>query len=131
MKILHEYAEQGQKINIALAGQSSAVKIYVKFDWHIIDLLNAFSAIIYSAVVADVTVLYTSKLIDALLKNGTEAGKFPTRVYYYRIDIQKYYLYVMIYYSVVIVIIITVAVAALVMLISYVQHVCGIFAALG
>lgn len=71
------------------------------------------------------------KIIDVLLKNGTKPGAFPSPVEFYHLDMQKYYFYIVTYYYVCEFMGTMVSVASDVMLITYVQHVCGIFTALG
>lgn len=71
------------------------------------------------------------KIIDVLLKNGTEPGKFPFPVIYYHIDEQKYYFYIILLTYVSASMALTILIASDVMLIIYVQHVCGVFAAVG
>lgn len=70
------------------------------------------------------------KIIDILLRNGTEPGKFIFIIDYYHIDEQKYYFYVTMYFSVMCLVISAPELASVVMLISYTAHGSGIFAAL-
>lgn len=71
------------------------------------------------------------KIINDLLKNGTAIGVFPYPLEYYYFDAQKYYYYVIMYCSVCVWLGISALIAGDVILIIYVQHACGIFAALG
>lgn len=71
------------------------------------------------------------KIIDAMLKNGTETGKFVYPVDYYYFDAQKYYCYISLHCYICACVAAIPLVASESMLIIYVQHVCGVFAALG
>lgn len=71
------------------------------------------------------------KVIDVIMKNGTEPGKFPWPVDYCHLDVQKYYFFIMMHTLVCVSMVTMVLATSDAMLISYVQHVCGIFAALG
>lgn len=70
-------------------------------------------------------------IIDILLTNGTGSIEFPYPVVYYNIDHQKYYIYLVIYSNVCVCVLLTVIVSNDIILIIYVLHACGIFAALG
>lgn len=72
-----------------------------------------------------------TKVIDIVLMNGTDAGGFPFPVIYYHLDTQKYYYYLIMYGAVCALILLTALVSSEVWLIIHVQHVCGIFAAVG
>lgn len=72
-----------------------------------------------------------SKIINVVLKNSTEPGTFPFPAVYYYVDVQKYYFYFSIYCTVCSLMILTILVSSDVMLILYVQHVCGLFSAIG
>lgn len=71
------------------------------------------------------------KIIDVLLKNGSEPGRFPMPVDYYLLDMQKYYFHIIAYSCVCACVAILVTIALDTIFIVYVQHGCGIFAALG
>lgn len=71
------------------------------------------------------------KIIDDVMKNGSEPGEFAILVDYYNVDEQKFYFYISMY---------TVGcataggiiiIAVNCMFIVYVQHGCGLFAAVG
>ncbi|XP_043273902.1 odorant receptor 13a-like [Venturia canescens] len=107
IKVLHVYAEIGKKMTT-----------------------------IYTVGVYFTTILFISqpalpKLIDSLLYNGTEPGEFPFPVYYPHLDQQKYYFYIIAYTYVGTSMVLTITVANDTMFILHVQHVCGVFAAIG
>lgn len=71
------------------------------------------------------------KVIDVLLMNNSEPGEFPIPVDYYNIDMQKYYFYIILHIFVIISVGHTIVISCDTMFIVYVQHCCGVFAALG
>lgn len=85
----------------------------------------------YSAALVFLTQPVVPKIIDVLLRNGTEPGKFPYPVDYHNLDSQKYYCYIIMYSYVCGLTGATITVASQIMLIVFVQHVCGVFAAVG
>lgn len=70
------------------------------------------------------------KIIDVYVKNGTEPGKFMVPVDYYHVDEQKYYFSIVVYSYVIFSMLLAIGVTNNIMLVSYVQHGSGIFAAL-
>lgn len=81
-------------------------------------------------------VLYTTqpvivKIIDVLLRNGSELGEFAFPVDYYNLDVQKYYFYVSTHMVVSVIVAGTVVIAINTMYIVCAQHGCGLFAAVG
>lgn len=89
------------------------------------------TAAIYSGIFIYMGQPIVPKIIDVLLMNGTESGKFPYPVDYHYFDVQKYYCYFILYSFVCVYVAVTVIVASEILLVTYVQHVCGTFAALG
>lgn len=71
------------------------------------------------------------KLIDTLFSNGTKPGEFPFLFYCRQLDQQKYYFHIIAFTYVGTTMIIMITTATDVMFIVHVQHVCGIFAAIG
>ena len=71
------------------------------------------------------------KIIDSLLKNGSEPGAFPFPVYYYTLDTQKYYFQTISYSFVCVSMTVVVTIATDTMYIMFILHNCGVFAALG
>lgn len=103
----------------------------VRIYKYLIGLSILRTAVAYSTAIAFVAQPAIPKIIDFLLKNGTEPGKFPFPINYYFIDEQKYYFYIMMHCCVCVSAAASVLIAGDVILIVYMHHVCGVFAALG
>lgn len=89
-----------------------------------------YIVIMFSAVVIYMSQPVMPKIVDVLLRNGTELGTFPYPAVYYHIDEQKYYFHIIAYNYAWSFMIMLVIVTDEVMLITYVHHCSGIFAAL-
>lgn len=100
-------------------------------DKSLIDLSALYTAAIYVAINVYVTQPIMPTIIDILMKNGTAPRKFPFPIDFYYLDEEKYYWYIVIHMYVSVYAGSVVLVASEVLLIMYVQHVCGIFEALG
>lgn len=131
VNILHEYAEQGEKIVILFTGLSFMTLDNSMFNklFMILSLLRA--AMIYSTLFVVLTQPIVAKIIDVVLRNGTEPGEFPAPAVYYHFDEQEYYVYFVLFYCLYSYLGITFLITSDEMLIIYVQHVCGLFTALG
>nr|UEN71238.1 olfactory receptor 55 [Gregopimpla kuwanae] len=105
--ILHEYAENARKFTIV------------------------YAVIIYSTGIMFLTEPILPTIIDILLKNGSEPRIYPFPVHYGQIDMQKYYVYIILYTYVCVSMIMLITIAGDVMFIGTVLHACGIFAAVG
>lgn len=94
-----------------------------------IDMLH--TVVTYLTGMFFVTQPIVPKIIDVLSKNGSEPAVFPFPVDYYHLDTKKYYLCIigLTYLFVSWGLLVTIALDVIV--IVYVQHCCGIFAALG
>lgn len=71
------------------------------------------------------------KIIDVLLKNGTEPGQLILPVDYISIDVQEYYFYIALHGYVGSFLALFSSMTYDVMLMVYFQHACGLFATLG
>lgn len=85
----------------------------------------------FSATFVFMTQPVVPKVIDVLLRNGTEPGEFPFPLYYYNLNMQKYYFCIVVNSWACVCAAEIVIVASDAMLIVCVQHVCGVFAAMG
>nr|AXM05196.1 odorant receptor [Campoletis chlorideae] len=105
--VLHEYAKNGKRMT------------------------TFYAVAVYFTTVLFVTQPVLPKLIDTLFYNGTKPGEFPFPVYYCQLDQQKYYFYIIAYTYVGASMVLIITIASDTMFIVHVQHVCGVFAAIG
>ncbi|XP_043273338.1 uncharacterized protein [Venturia canescens] len=105
--IIHEYTELGRKFST----------VYAVMIW--------LTAILY------MSQPIIPKYIDALLYNNSQPGVFPVPVYYFQLDDQKYFFYIIAFTYVCTSALIIINVAGDTMFFAHVQHCCAIFAALG
>lgn len=89
------------------------------------------TAMLYSILFIFMTQPTIPKIIDISLRNGTAPGKLPYPAVYSFIDEQKYYFYLIVFLFVCGSVMSTTLVSNDIILIVFVQHVCGVLAALG
>nr|AXM05200.1 odorant receptor [Campoletis chlorideae] len=107
IEVLHEYAATGKKMT------------------------TYYAVAVYFTTVLFVGQPMLPKLIDNFFYNGTLPGEFPFPVYYCQLDQQKYYFHIIAFTYVGVSMIIIITIANDAMFIIHVQHVCGVFAAIG
>lgn len=132
MKIIHQYAERGRKMTILYAGNH----YWSTNSRQKVDLSNAGLPMLRAVMVLTTNLLFTippivAKVIDITLRNDSEIGEFSIPVYYYNVNMKRYYFHISMHCFVCVSVGALVTVAIDSRLIIFVQHGCGLFAAVG